>query len=112
MQTSRPDRAGELGGKIFGDLLLVSLAADVTPDLVNLLVAQHVFPRRHLVLAISYRVVETRAITSRQTAQVKRLAGVDQLISMTVLAIIVVDTLASFDLGLCFWRRIVLRQQG
>src|ERR1051326_8790547 len=84
-------------------LFLIGVGADVGPELPQFLLAQHVLPRRHLVLAVAHRALEARPVTRGEPAQIESLPGAHQAVAMAGLAIVTVDRLAGFD------RRLPLR---
>src|SRR5262249_56886293 len=85
-------------------LTLIGVGANIGPELVDFLVAQHVFPRRHLVLAVAHRIVETSAVAGGEPAQIEDLAGALEAIAVTGLAVVVVGRLPCLDGGLVLRR--------
>src|SRR5580704_11840663 len=81
-------------------LLLIGVRANVMPELIDFIVAEHAFPWRHLVFAVADRIVKTRAFVRLQPAQVEGLATIDQLVAMADCAARVVDGFAGVDLVL------------
>src|SRR5580704_13882937 len=81
-------------------LFLVGVRANVMPELIDFIVAQHAFPRRHLVFAVADRIIKARTLIRLQPAQAEGLAAIDQLIAMADGAARVVDGFAGVDLVL------------
>ena len=97
-------RAAATAGVDDGSLFLRRVGPNILPERLNLFVAEHALPRRHLVLAVAHRVVEARTIVGGQSAQVEYLAGANQSVAVADLAIVAVDILAGLDLGLLLRR--------
>src|SRR5262249_58098916 len=62
-------------------LFLMRVGTDISPELPDLLVAEHFPPPRHPILAVAHRVLEARAVVRAQAAQVEGLTGADQAIA-------------------------------
>ena len=78
---------------------LLGAGADIGPQLIEPLLAQHALPRRHLASPVHDHLIEARAGIGAQLPQVGHRAGASELLAVAGRAVLVVELLTGVDRG-------------
>src|SRR5215510_3702418 len=86
--------------RVYQAMLARRARADVGPQLIKLLLAEHATPRRHLSAPVKDRLVEARSIARAELPEIRHDAGAPELLAVAAGTMLIVERLAGLRLVL------------